>query len=210
VSLLRQSKPMQRKSPLRARPVEGRVLPKRKCKVCSTVFVPYGIASWYSPECGTELALDKLAKKKAKDAAADRALTRQQLLDLKPLKYWAKRAEKDFNAFVRARDEGDACISCATYDADEWHAGHFYTVKARPDLRFNEDNVHLQCGQCNLFESGNVSKYRPRLKAKIGAERFAALVPVDPAFKKTREYYQAVEAKYKAKLKELRQGEPKE
>jgi len=171
------------------------------------VFVPYGIASWCSVDCGAELALDKLAKKKAKEAAAERALTRQQKLELKPLRYWAKRAEKVFNSFIRSRDEGDSCISCATFDADEWHAGHFYTVKARPDLRFNEDNVHLQCGQCNLFESGNVSKYRPRLIAKIGAERFDALTPVDPTFKKTRDYYQAVEAKYKAKLKELKKGE---
>lgn len=196
-----------RKTPLRATPpATARAIPKRKCKVCGTTYTPFGIASWCSPDCGTDLALRKLAKLKEQEAAADRALTRQQKLDLKPLHYWAKRAEKQFNRFIRLRDAGDPCISCGTYDSPVWHAGHMYTVRARPDIRFNEDNVHLQCPDCNTYNGGLVGEYKKRVVTKIGQAAMDALVYVNPAFKKTREHYQAVEAEYKAKADQLEKG----
>jgi hypothetical protein len=145
----------------------------------------------------------KRLKAAAKREQEERQKTRAQLLDLKPLHYWAKRAEKHCNAFIRTRDAGDPCISCGTYDAPEWHAGHCYTVAARPDIRYHEDNIHLQCGSCNTYKGGMVGEYKKRVVTKIGQERFDALAYVNPAFKKTREYYQAVEAEFKLKLKQL-------
>lgn len=177
---------------------------KRKCKACGTPFRTFSsFVSWCSPDCGAAIAQKALAKKKEKEALEERKLTRRQLLDLKPLHYWAKRAERACNAYIRARDEGDACISCGTYDAPEWHAGHCYTVAARPDIRYHEDNIHLQCPKCNTYQGGMVGEYKKRVVSKIGQERFDALAYVNPAFKRTREYYQAIEAHYKAKLKEL-------
>ncbi|HJV75366.1 MAG TPA: recombination protein NinG [Noviherbaspirillum sp.] len=182
-------------------------LKTRKCAVkgCDVRFTPFSsLVKWCSPEHGAIIGEQALAKKKAREAAASRKLTREQALELKPPTYWAKRAEKACNAYIRKRDEGDPCISCGTYDASEWHAGHCYTVKARPDIRYHEDNIHLQCPKCNTYQGGMVGEYKKRVVSKIGQERLDALAYVNPAFKKTREYYQGIEAHYKAKLKELK------
>lgn len=180
---------------------------KRKCKVCSAIFSPpESFRQWCSFECGAILGQRRLAKRKEAIEKAQRALDKAAKMELKPLHYWAKRAEKAFNAYIRFRDEGDPCISCGTYDAPEWHAGHMYTVKARPDIRYHEDNVHLQCPSCNTFQGGLVGEYKKRVVSKIGQERMDALVYVNPAFKKTREHYQQVEATYKAKLVALKKA----
>lgn len=196
---------MQRKTPLRASAPAKLTIPvKRKCKVCRTEFPVFrSLETWCSPACGAELGLRKVAKQKEAAAREERKQTRQQKLDAKPLHYWAKRAEKQFNRFIRLRDAGDPCISCGTYDSPVWHAGHMYTVKARPDVRFHEDNVHLQCPDCNTYNGGLVGEYRKRVVSKIGQPAMDALVRVNPAFKKSREYYQAVEAKYKGKADQL-------
>lgn len=170
---------------------------QRKCKVCSTPFTPF---SSTAKVCGVACAVaynDQIkAKKERKELAA-------QKLELKPLHYWAKRAEKACNAYIRERDKGEPCISCGTYDAPVWHAGHCYTVAARPDIRYHEDNIHLQCPKCNTYQGGMVGEYKKRVVSKIGQARFDALAYVNPAAKKTREYYQAVEVEYKQKLKQL-------
>lgn len=194
-----------RRAPLRAKPPAKLSVPvMHKCRVCKTEFQQFrSFEVWCSPECGAVLALRAHEKKQAAQAKAQRALDREQRMALKPLHYWAKRAEKQFNRWVRLRDAGDGCISCGTYDALAWHAGHCYTVKARPDLRFHPDNVHLQCQQCNYHDGGNVQQYKLRLVGKIGQERMDALLRVAPAFKPTREYYQTIEATYKALADEL-------
>jgi hypothetical protein len=115
--------------------------------------------------CGPICAMACIRQDKAKAARKE---DEERLLDLKPLNYWAKRAEKACNAYIRARDAGDPCISCGTYDAPEWHAGHCYTVAARPDIRFNEDNIHLQCPKCNTYQGGMVGAYKIRVASKIG------------------------------------------
>ncbi|TEW24926.1 recombination protein NinG, partial [Histophilus somni] len=76
-----------------------------------------------------------------------------------------------FNRFIRLRDKNLPCISCGRYHQGQWHAGHYRSVGACPELRFNEDNVHKQCSVCNNHKSGNVIEYRINLVAKIGVER---------------------------------------
>jgi hypothetical protein len=197
------------RSPLRIKPDSAKLTVKvktKKCAACPTRFVQFtSMVKWCSPECGYALSQLNIAKNAAAKAKAEAALTRSQLQELKPLHYWAKRAERACNAFIRLRDAGDPCISCGTYDAPEWHAGHCYTVGARPDIRFHEDNVHLQCPKCNTYQGGMVADYKVRIVSKIGQARLDALAYVNPAFKKTREYYQAIEADYKARLKQLKQ-----
>jgi len=51
------------------------------------------------------------------------------------------------------------------------HAGHYRSVGAHPELRFEPDNCHAQCAQCNNFMSGNLLNYRANLLNKIGQER---------------------------------------
>lgn len=82
-----------------------------------------------------------------------------------------RKAQKAFNSFIRARDSGNPCISCGRDTGCKINAGHYRSVGSCPELRFNEDNVHLQCEQCNNFKSGNIRKYRTGLIEKIGLER---------------------------------------
>jgi len=177
---------------------------QRKCKCCGASFVPQGLASWCSLPCAHKLAMELLAKKKAKEQRQERAATKAKLVELEPLEYWIKRAEKAFNAYIRKRDEGQGCISCGRKDADVWNAGHFVSVGANRTLRFNEDNVHLQCARpCNKDKGGNIHEYRKGLLAKIGPERLAVLDGWHPPEKMTRLLAQAIEAEYKRKFKEL-------
>ena len=51
-------------------------------------------------------------------------------------------------------------------------AGHYRTVGAHPELRFEPDNVHKQCNRnCNKAKSGNLTEYRKNLVKKIGLKR---------------------------------------
>ncbi len=91
----------------------------------------------------------------------------------KPLPWLLKKAAEKFNAYIRKRDEGAACISCGSNNANQ--AGHFMSSGHYPELRFNPDNVHLQCSHCNLYLHGNLLEYRKGLIQKIGKERVEKL-----------------------------------
>ncbi len=63
-------------------------------------------------------------------------------------------AQKAFNAYIRARDAALPCISCGETNppdlhGGQWDCGHFKTVGAYPELRFEERNAHKQCKSCN-------------------------------------------------------------
>lgn len=83
-----------------------------------------------------------------------------------------EKAQKIFNAYIRKRDEGKPCISCGKPGNQ---AGHYFTVKQFNALRFDEDNVHLQCAYCNKYMHGNQAMYRIGLVNRIGVERVSKL-----------------------------------
>ena len=103
-----------------------------------------------------------------RQAKARRKETRQRKESLKTRQEWLKETQYEFNRFIRARDHDQPCISCGRHHQGQYHAGHYLTTKARPELRFNELNCHRQCAPCNGHLSGNISLYRPALVEKIG------------------------------------------
>jgi hypothetical protein len=121
------------------------------------------------------LALNE--KKKKRELINSRKDTKQKLEAIKPLSKWLKEAERHCNRYVRMRDAHLPCISCGTTNPSiQYAAGHFRTVKAAPQLRFNLDNIHKQCNSnCNNHLSGNIANYRPRLIKRIGLQRVEAL-----------------------------------
>ncbi len=86
-----------------------------------------------------------------------------------------KELQTIFNSFIRKRDEGKLCISCLKLMTGKIDAGHFYSVGAYPNLRFNEDNVHAQCNHCNTHNHGNIAEYSINLPYRIGAASYEAL-----------------------------------
>jgi hypothetical protein len=71
-------------------------------------------------------------------------------------------------------------------------------------VRFDEDNVHLQCERCNSFLSGNLIEYRANLISKIGQERFDQLEARARVTRKfTKDELKEIIKTYKNKIKNL-------
>jgi len=83
------------------------------------------------------------------------------------------------------------------------NAGHYLSVGAHPELRFDEANCHIQCEHCNSYKSGNQAQYRPRLIAKVGQLEVDRLEGPQQPLKLTIAEIQALIAEYKAKVKAL-------
>ena len=83
-----------------------------------------------------------------------------------------KELETVFNAYIRERDIKEPCISCDSTGDFRRTAGHYFPT-THGSVRFNEDNVHVQCWfNCNKNRHGNLSEYLPRIIKKIGQKRF--------------------------------------
>jgi hypothetical protein len=94
--------------------------------------------------------------------------------DLKTTQDWLKEAQTIFNKYIRLRDMGLMCISCNTIPKKK-NAGHYFSSGGHSNVRFDEDNVHLQCEHCNTFLSGNLLNYQIGIEKRIGAKRLIEL-----------------------------------
>lgn len=188
-----------------------------RCRYCSTIYKPARPMQpgrvCNSPECQATFALEVIEKQRKQRAkaeriadAADRKTVKLKLEQMKPLSYWADKAQAAVNAYIRARDKGQPCISCGRHHQGKINAGHYRSRGAMPALRFHHDNIHLQCEPCNSSKAGNQLEYRIRLIQKIGIERVEWLEgPHEPPHWK-KEDYQRIEAEHKALLTEITKG----
>lgn len=193
--------------------------PRRKCTVCREWFFPVRAEQYvcsYECACVHGKATNDAAKaekqreeKKLRLQAEkdDRKRQADRRIAVKPLSYFIKQAQQAFNEFIRYRDRLLPCISCGREHDGQYHAGHFRTTGANPELRFNEDNCHRQCAPCNNHLSGNLTAYRPALIAKIGQARFDVLMGPHELPKWKRDDYIRIRDEYRAKLKELKKQE---
>jgi hypothetical protein len=137
-------------------------------------------------------------KKEAKKISSEKKKDRAKL---KSRSDWIKEAQAVFNAWIRERDKNLPCISCKCSNAGQWHAGHYLSVGARPELRFDPLNVHKQCVHCNLYMSGNLINYRKSLCEKIGVENVELLEGPHDAKKYTIEELELIKKTYSMMLK---------
>ena len=136
----------------------------KTCKICKVKFDPVRpLQMVCSPNCAFEYSKQLRVK-------SDRAIKQVTKLKLKTKSEWFKEAQVIFNKFIRLRDKNEPCISCNRHHKGQYHAGHYRTVGAAPELRFNELNCHKQCSSCNNYLSGNLLEYRKNLIKKIGLE----------------------------------------
>ena len=176
----------------------------KKCRHCKQPFTPVRpLQTVCSPICAQDLIDRRKAKQQAAAEKIERQRIRERKIELKPLQYWLKRAEKAVNAWVLVRDREQGCISCGRFEAQAFHAGHHISVGASSALRFDPANIHKQCNQCNIHLGGNQAEYAMRLPARIGQEEVDRLKNAPRSYKWKREECQAIEATYKAKLKEI-------
>jgi hypothetical protein len=181
--------------------MQQKPLKDRKCRVCRTSYQP---RSTFQKVCGPRCLPTFLQKERHRKSAREKREGRERL---RTKRDWVKLAQSVFNAFIRERDKHLPCISChmeSSYQG-QWHASHYRSVGAAPELRFDEANVHKSCAQCNSHKSGNVVEYRIRLLQKIGAGEVERLEgPQTP-----RHYdiaaLKAIRDEYRQRLRELRQ-----
>ena len=183
-----------------------RKAPKPKvCRVCRSSFTPIlPMATCCGPMCALSFARSKRGKAEKVAAVKDRRETKAKLDKLKSKPEWASEAQTAFNAWVRTRDFGQPCISCGRHHQGQYHAGHYLSVGARPELRFEPLNVHKQCSVCNLHFSGNALLFRKALLIKIGLERVEWLEGPHALRHDTIDDLKAIKATYTDKTKALK------
>jgi hypothetical protein len=101
---------------------------------------------------------------------------RERKASLKSRKDWVREAQAVFNAMIRERDYFRPCISCGARimtveHGGVWDAGHYRSVGAAPELRFEPLNVHKQCKSCN----SGVIRQGSRVLVAHDAERYASI-----------------------------------
>lgn len=189
--------------------------PKPKtCKnpACGISFPPRRLGQAVcSPKCG--LAIKDVNQEKARKSLAqiERKEFKVRKEQLKSRADHLREAQVAVNEYVRMRDAHLPCISCDSSPSDHdlitgsrWDAGHYRSVGACPELRFEPLNIHRQCVKCNRNLSGNAVEYRIRLVLRIGAEKVAFLEGPHPARKYTVDEIKTIKADYRAKTRELK------
>jgi hypothetical protein len=84
------------------------------------------------------------------------------------------------------------------------HAGHYHPRTDGLSLYFDERNVSVQCAGCNVFRSGNLTRYALYLQKRYGIGILDELDAKRREFRKISipEYLEMIDA-YKRKLEAL-------
>jgi hypothetical protein len=171
----------------------------KKCRYCKNEFIPYNSLQ---KNCFHDLCVKEMIREnELKKWNAKKTKLKKDLMTTSD---WLKITQQTFNKFIRERDKGQTCISCEQ-KPKKINAGHYFSAGGHSNLRFNEDNVHLQCEKCNQFLSGNLLNYQIGIEKRIGGERLFKLHELAHVEKKwTIEELQEINTVYKEKLKELK------
>lgn len=169
----------------------------KTCRVCRAEYTPNTSTQVV---CRFECAVRLQGQKRE---ALKREQTRQKREALKTRGDRLREAQIAFNRFIRARDAALPCISCGRDTGAKRNAGHYRSVGAAPELRFNELNVHGQCEHCNSYLSGNLIYYRKGLIRRVGVEVVEWLESNHPPLKLGIEELKQLKADYNRKAREL-------
>jgi hypothetical protein len=120
----------------------------KKCRVeiCRASFVPQRLGQAVcSPACAILDAPANREKARKSLAQVERREIKVRKEKLKSRADYVKETQVVFNEWIRLRDAALPCVSCGRHHEGQYHAGHYRTVGANPELRFEPLNVHKQC-----------------------------------------------------------------
>ena len=191
--------------------------PKR-CKHCCEKFTPEELARRLRLHisCIDGYADAQQAKKERADAKAARMAAKVERASIKARKEaiktipdLIKEAQREFNAYIRARDADQPCICCgqplgAGEVGGAFDCGHYRSTGSASHLRFDERNAHAQRKVCNRWGAGRAVDYRIGLVARIGLEAVEALESNNTPHKWQREELIQIRDTYRAKFKALK------
>lgn len=193
---------------------------KKECRGCNELkfLVSRGLCSY----CKNKQTMDEQSKKPIKHRIRSAPIKRKrkpkssnkkkkQGLKSKTLTYYKKRLWSIFSKFIRLRDSDEnGYITCITCDRPlfwkQSQAGHFIPQHNNPNTIFNEQNVHAQCPQCNIYLHGNQYLYSKKIDSIYGigtSEEIYLLSKVDKKF--TSEEYQELTKEYNEKVNKILQ-----
>lgn len=181
---------------------------QKKCVSCLKLFIPFqSMQKACSPACALKYAREQARKREEKEHYRQ---TKRLKESLKTKPELTKEAQTEFNKYIRLRDHDKPCISCEKVPSINvltggiWDCGHYLSIGAAPELRFNELNAHKQCKQCNRDLSGNPIKYRINLIKKIGIEKVEYLEGPHSMPNWTHNELRSIKIKYRTKYNELK------
>jgi hypothetical protein len=140
-----------------------------RCKNCREKFEPIKFNAKYCLK-------DECIKAFVEEVKTNQWKTTKKRMkeDLKTLQDWLKEAQTIFNKYIRLRDMGLVCISCQQPPKKK-NCGHYFSSGGHSNVRFDEDNCHLQCEHCNTYLSGNLLNYQIGIQKRIGAQKLLEL-----------------------------------
>lgn len=178
-------------------------LPKRikpkKCgySECEKLFVPQRpLQVACSIDCARKFNEEKEVKKRLREMESN----------VTKLSVYEGLARTVFQQWIRLRDKNVPCISCGTFETNQWDSGHYMKAELFSGVIFNPLNVNKQCCYCNGPKMhGNLIQYRIGLVKKIGEEAvndLEVLANQTRQYKFTREELAEITTKYKKKIKD--------
>ena len=192
-----------------------RSIKPNRCKHCKKRMPEEKARHVLHEECKDEWIAGQIAKQQRQKEARARAAAKVERAQVKARRHaletipeLLKAAQKEFNAYIRERDQHQPCICCGRPLGDgdiggSFDCGHYRSVGSAPHLRFNEHNAHGQRKQCNRWGAGRAVDYRLGLLARIGRDAVEILESDNAIHKWTADELRAIRASYKAKLKQL-------
>lgn len=147
-----------------------------KCRHCkerkprdSMLKVPLG--SFCDSQCASLYGIAKSGKQQLKKKRSEAWKAKRDRLS-NDLSHQISITQDAFNRMIRELDKHLPCVSCSkpagTYALT---AGHYLTVGAHPELRFDARNCHGQCSGCNSgvqrFAKGDKSSTKAKFTAEI-------------------------------------------
>jgi hypothetical protein len=174
---------------------------QRKCVSCKDKFTPQNNTQVV---CSIACSIKFMKSKKANDWQKEKKVLKEKLMTKSD---YLNICQKVFNTYIRTRDKDKNCISCNKKLVGKYDAGHFFSVGAYPNLRFNENNVFGQCVHCNRDKHGNVKEYDLRLQNILSTEDYNKLLNDrnKPALLSIEDVKELI-AIYRIKTKELTNG----
>ena len=176
----------------------------RRCKLCKckTAGLIINLNAFCSLDHAIEWANDANRKRAARKKESKRHKREYYENDKQ---HWERKARMACHAYIRMRDAGLPCVSCGTTESVQYAAGHYRPSGVNSKLRYDERNIHKQCNRyCNKGMSGNLTKYRAGLVARIGEAAVAELDANHETKRWTLEELKEVHRYYTEKLKELK------
>lgn len=178
---------------------------QKTCKICKNKFTPERqMQSVCGYQCSITYANQHLAKK-AKEVKKEnnnqlKAFRESDKTILKSL------AQKLVNQYARKRDEkerGYICCTCG-HTGGQMDGGHFLPTSGYSAIRYNTNQIHQQCKNCNRFNGGKPKEYRVFMINRYGLEYVEKLESTKNIKRiYTVEYYQKLIRVVRKKLKRL-------